>query len=66
MPPLIPITNITDFPIALFAGSEDKLASLQDVRWLKETLDMQGSVIFYEEYKFGHLGFLIPKSLKHY
>lgn len=23
-----------------------------------------GSLVFYEEYKFGHLSFLIPKSLK--
>lgn len=48
--PSLDISKIEDFPIALFAGVEDKLASIVDVRWLKERLDIQGSLIFYEEY----------------
>eukprot|EP00347_Sterkiella_histriomuscorum_P012882 403366856 len=65
-PPQIPLENIKDFPIALLAGQEDKLANINDVRWLKEKLESQNSVVFYEEYKFGHLSFLIPNSLKHF
>ena len=42
------------------AGKDDKLATIEDVRWLKENLERQGSLIFYEEYKFGHLAFLLP------
>ena len=65
-PPLIPLENITDFPIAIFAGVEDKLAAIDDVRWLKDVLTSQNSVIFYEEYMIGHLTFLIPNNLKHF
>jgi hypothetical protein len=64
--PEIPLQNIVDFPIALLAGTEDKLAHIEDVRWLKEELGKQGSLVFYEEYKFGHLAFLIPNQLKVY
>ena len=39
MPPLIPFENIKDFPIAMFAGLEDKLANITDVRWLKDELE---------------------------
>jgi len=63
---LIPLENIKDFPIALLAGSEDKLASIIDVRWLKNLLDEQSSCVFYEEYKFGHLAFMLPVTLKHF
>jgi lysosomal acid lipase/cholesteryl ester hydrolase len=65
-PPAIPLVNIQDFPVALFAGSEDKLAHISDVRWLKELLERQKSLCFYEEYKFGHLSFLLPNNLKHF
>lgn len=66
IPPMIPIENIVDFPVVLMAGIEDKLASIDDVRWLKEKLNGQGSLADYYEYKFGHLSFLIPNSLKHF
>ena len=65
-PPPIPLENVTGFPIALFAGTEDKLAAIEDVRWLKEKLETQDSLIYYEEYKFGHLAFLIPNNLQIY
>ena len=35
-PPLIPLENIEDFPVAMIAGTKDKLADIEDVRWLKE------------------------------
>jgi hypothetical protein len=62
---LIPLDNIQGFPIALMAGSEDKLGHIKDVRWLKFLLSEQGSVCFYQEYKFGHLSFLLPNNFKH-
>eukprot|EP00347_Sterkiella_histriomuscorum_P002574 403367625 len=65
-PPEIPLQNIQDFPIALFAGIEDKLANIDNVRWLKDELTRQGSCIQYEEHKIGHLAFLIPRELKVY
>ena len=37
-PPLIPLENIENFPIALLAGTEDKLATIEDVKWLMEGL----------------------------
>jgi hypothetical protein len=64
--PPIPLENIKEFPIAMLAGTEDKLAQIDDVRWLKDKMFGQSSLIFYEEYKFGHLSFLIPNSLKHF
>ena len=39
VPPLIPLENIKEFPIALLAGTEDKLAAIDDVRWLREGLE---------------------------
>ena len=65
-PPLIPLENIVDFPVALLVGCEDKLAHVDDVRWLKDLLHEQGSVAYYEEYKLGHMAFLLPKNLKHF
>ena len=65
-PPLIPLENIVDFPVALLVGCEDKLAHVNDVRWLKDLLHEQGSVAYYEEYKLGHMAFLLPKNLKHF
>jgi len=65
-PPPIPLANIQGFPIAMLAGSEDKLAHIDDVRWLKELMVSQDSLLFYEEYRFGHLAFLIPNNLKVY
>jgi hypothetical protein len=50
----------------MLAGTEDKLAHIDDVRWLKDFMIRLDSLIFYEEYKFGHLAFLIPNNLKVY
>lgn len=65
-PPLIPLSNLRDFPVALFAGAEDHLANIADVRWLKDVMNEQGCLVYYDEYKFGHLSFLLPKNLRHF
>ncbi len=56
------LKNIRNIPIALFGGKEDKLASEEDVEWLREQLDT--NVIFYSIYeKMGHLTFLLSKDM---
>jgi lysosomal acid lipase/cholesteryl ester hydrolase len=56
------LSVIRDFPIALFAGKEDKLASLEDVKWLKEELGE--NVVFYKEYEaMGHITFLMGRDI---
>ena len=60
------LDNKIDIPIALLTGTEDKLANIQDVRWLKQTIEKNGKLVKYEEYKFGHLAFLLPIDLKIY
>ena len=47
-------------PIALLGGSTDRLASIKDFRELRDNLYRNNSCIFYKEYEYGHLGFLIP------
>jgi hypothetical protein len=34
--PIFPLENIKEFPVALFLGLEDKLATKTDVLWLKD------------------------------
>jgi homoserine acetyltransferase len=59
-PPEYKLSNIRDVPIALFCGSTDMLASTQDYRDLRDNLHQTNSCVFYKEYGYGHLGFLIP------
>ena len=47
-------------PIALFCGSGDKLASPQDYMWLLGSLVSKNNCVYYKEYDFGHLAFLMP------
>jgi len=47
-------------PIALLCGSTDKLASPHDYMWLREELVSNNNCIYYKEYNFGHLAFLMP------
>lgn len=35
-PPLIDLKNIKDIPIAIIAGTQDLLVSIDDARWVKE------------------------------
>jgi pimeloyl-ACP methyl ester carboxylesterase len=56
------LNSIREFPIAMFAGAQDKLATLEDVRWLKDELG--NNVIFYKEYdEMGHITFLMGKDV---
>jgi hypothetical protein len=45
-PPMIDVSQITDTPIALFVGQQDRLSTVQDAHWLNKTL---GTVVEYEE-----------------
>jgi hypothetical protein len=36
------------------------------VRWLKDLLQQQGCLAYYDEFKFGHLSFLLPKDNRHF
>jgi predicted esterase len=52
-----------NIPIGLFVGSDDRLATPEDNRILKITLEQQGVLNFYKEYeKTGHISFFISKS----
>ena len=61
-PPEISIRNFSDFPIAMFCGATDKLASTHDYMWLRDELAANNNCIFYKEYDFGHLAFLMPAN----
>ena len=51
----------------MFCGITDKLASPHDYMWLRDELTANNNCIFYKEYDFGHLAFLMPgeKTLFH-
>jgi predicted esterase len=52
-----------NIPIGLFVGSDDRLATPEDNRILRKTLNDQGVLNFYKEYeKTGHISFFISKS----
>ena len=44
----------------MVGGETDRLASMQDYRDLRDVLNGNNSCVFYKEYPYGHLGFLIP------
>lgn len=56
------LSKISGIPIALLGGKEDKLASHEDLEWLREQL--RESIIYYSIYeKMGHLSFLLSKDM---
>jgi lysosomal acid lipase/cholesteryl ester hydrolase len=56
------LSVIKDIPIILITGKEDKLATLEDVRWLKE--QVKDNVVLYNEVDgMGHITFLIGKDI---
>ena len=59
-PPMYNMFNIQGFPIALMGGLADKLASPEDFRMLRNQLHSTNSCVFYKEYDYGHVAFLIP------
>ena len=60
VPPEYDMSKIKDIPIALVGGTTDRLASIADFQEMRDTLHQTNSCVFYKEYDFGHLGFLIP------
>lgn len=65
-PPAIPVENIVDFPIGLFVGESDGLATVKDNEWLKEKLSQQGSLAGYHEYGFGHISFFLAEDMSYF
>eukprot|EP00347_Sterkiella_histriomuscorum_P012496 403368358 len=63
LPPLYPLEDLKNIPIALLGGTLDELGSPTDVEWTYETLKPNGNVVFYGQYKLGHLSFAIAKDM---
>ena len=49
--------------IAMFVGSLDKLATVEDNRLLREQLEVGANVVFYREYELGHLSFVLARDM---
>lgn len=60
LPPRIPVENITKVPIAMFVGKSDELADPVDNEVAKREIP---SLVFYEEYRLGHLAFMIARDM---
>ena len=61
---LIPLENISEVPVAIFAGIEDILADTTDARWTRDRIG--DNVIHYEEISAGHLTFLVGKDMTYF
>ena len=64
-PPAYDISQIKDFPIALFCGREDLLSSAGDYKCLQRQLESTDSLVYFKEFDCGHLGFLCPVDMQH-
>ena len=58
--------NLARFPIAIFGGKEDLLASPDDYSRLVRQLVSTYSCVYYREFNLGHLGFLVPANDLHF
>lgn len=56
--------GLLDFPIAIFHGDGDKLASPKDVAWTAQQLSK--SLIFNHQYHLGHMSFAIAKDMSYW
>ena len=65
-PPEIPLDNISDFPVGLFVGKTDELATVEDNEWLRDILDANGSLGAYNLYGFGHISFYLAKDMSYF
>lgn len=61
-PPEYDLSVIKDFPIAIIGGTTDRLTSAGDYKPLRDRMSEQNSCVFFKEYPYGHLGFLIPPT----
>eukprot|EP00347_Sterkiella_histriomuscorum_P016715 403352128 len=63
IPPLYPLENLKTIPIALLGGTLDEMGSPTDVKWTYDTLKPNGNVVFYGQYKLGHMSFIFAKDM---
>ena len=61
---LIPIENISEVPVAIFAGIEDILADTTDAEWARDRIG--DNVVHYEEIHAGHLTFMVGKDMTYF
>ena len=59
-PPELSLHSYQNMPIALFCGATDKLSSPLDYMWLRDELLKNQNCVYYKEYHFGHVAFLMP------
>ena len=57
------MNHVKDMPMALFVGTGDRLADVQDNKWLRSALGK--NLLLYKEYNMGHLSFMIGKDLSY-
>lgn len=62
-PPSIPLENL-DVPVALFAGSYDKIATPDNVEWLNDQIS--DKVVHKAYYPLGHLSFALAKDMSYF
>lgn len=60
-PPIVDLTVLQKVPIGLYAGSDDELADVSDVAWLRTQLS---SEVLKDDktYPMGHASFIVGKN----
>jgi hypothetical protein len=61
--PEINLQAISKVPIAMFVGTSDELATVEDNRWAKPQLK---TLVHYKEYPLGHLSFMVAKDMSYF
>ena len=61
IPPKVPLEQL-GIPTALFVGSSDNLATVEDNEWLVTQLN-EDVLIWHEVYPLGHLSFTLAKDM---
>lgn len=61
--PEINLQAISKVPIAMFVGTADELATVDDNRWAKPQLK---TLVHYKEYPLGHLSFMVAKDMSYF
>jgi len=62
-PPLIPIENIKDVPIAMLVGKRDTLATWKDAEHVRTRID-PNLLFFYQTYEADHVALVIGRHLE--
>lgn len=69
--PIVDLSKVQNagVPIVLLAATEDRLGTLEDVRWAREQIMDNGFgsdiLIHYEEIKAGHISFFVGKDMSY-